>query len=88
MSNFDLVIHGGTLVFTDEAVPGDIGVLDGKIAAIAAPGMLRNGGRTIDATDLHVFPGAIDPHVHLQTFQSTFGLLPGLLPMGAGGGSA
>ena len=72
MSNFDLVIHGGTLVFTDEAVPGDIGVRDGKIAAIAAPGMLGNGSRTIDATDLHVFPGAIDPHVHLQTFQSTF----------------
>ena len=72
MSKFDLVIHGGTLVFTDEAVPGDIGVKDGKIAAIAAPGMLGNGTRTIDATDLHVFPGAVDPHVHLQTFQSPF----------------
>ena len=55
MSNFDLVIHGGTLVFADEAVPGDIGVSDGKIAPISAPGMLGNGARTIDATDLHVF---------------------------------
>ena len=72
MTSFDLVVRGGTLVFADEAIHGDIGVTDGKIAAIAAAGALSNGNRVVDATDLHVFPGIIDPHVHLQTFQSPF----------------
>ena len=72
MPSFDLVISGGTVVLPDDASPGDIGVVDGKIAAVAAPGSLSEATRTIDATDLHVFPGTIDPHVHLQTFQSPF----------------
>ena len=72
MSDLDLVIRGGDIVVPEGVRPGDIGIRDGKIAAIAAPGTLADGTRTIDATGLHVFPGIIDPHVHLQTFQSGF----------------
>jgi D-hydantoinase len=72
LSDFDLVITGGRVVFPDGVVPADVASRDGRIAAIGDPGSLGSARRTIDADGLHVFPGIIDPHVHLQTFQNTF----------------
>ena len=53
---FDLVFKGGTLVNHAGEGLADIGVRDGRIAAI---GDIAAGaaGETIDATGLHILPG-------------------------------
>jgi dihydropyrimidinase len=68
----DLLIKGGRVVFPDGVVTADVSVDNGVIAGIGEPGTLGEARRTIDADGLHVFPGIIDPHVHLQTFQDPF----------------
>ncbi len=61
--HFDLLIRGGTAVLPWGEDAADIGVRDGRIAAIGASG---TADQVIDATGLHVLPGLIDPHVHLR----------------------
>jgi D-hydantoinase len=78
LSDFDLVIRGGRVVSPDGVVQADVAARDGRIAAIGEPGSLTGDGQTIDADGLHVFPGIIDPHVHLQTFQDPFDVNVGL----------
>jgi dihydroorotase-like cyclic amidohydrolase len=64
MSAFDLAITGGTIVNADGSRRADIGILDGRIAAVAEPGTPLPAARTIDATGRHLLPGAIDVHSH------------------------
>ena len=62
---FDLLITGGTVVTPSEAAALDIGVQDGRIAAIAAPGTLTDDAtQTLDASGRIVTPGGIEPHIH------------------------
>ena len=64
--SYDLLIRGGRAVLpggTVEAV--DIAVSDGLIAALLAPGTAVDATETLEATGLHVLPGAIDAHLHL-----------------------
>jgi D-hydantoinase len=68
----DLLIRGGKLVLPDGVVQADVAARDGRISAIGEPGSLPGAARVIEADGLHVFPGIIDPHVHLQTFQDPF----------------
>jgi dihydropyrimidinase len=68
----DLLITGGRVVFPFGIRRADIAVSEGRIQAVAEPGTLDRQGRVIDASDLHVLPGIIDPHVHLQTFRDPF----------------
>jgi dihydroorotase len=60
---YDLVIRGGTLVLPWGETQADVGVRDGRIAAI---GGTIEADETIDAAGLHVLPGLIDPHVHFR----------------------
>ncbi|CAN0442720.1 unnamed protein product, partial [Discosporangium mesarthrocarpum] len=62
----DLVISGGTLVFPDAEVDASIAVKDGKIMAIGAADAMPAAEETLDATGMHVLPGAIDAHVHFR----------------------
>ena len=64
---FDLVIKNGTLIipFTGE-VKADIGVKDGKIAAI---GVDLSGEKNIDARGKYVAPGAVDAHFHIGIYR-------------------
>ncbi|MFL9823768.1 dihydroorotase [Rhodoplanes sp. SY1] len=62
----DLVITNGLLVSPDTTTAADIAVDQGRIVAIGAPGTLPPARETIDATGLHVIPGAIDVHVHFR----------------------
>lgn len=62
LGTFDLVIRGGTLVTAADAYPGDLGITDGKIAAL---GLGLRGRRELDAAGMLVIPGGVDPHVHL-----------------------
>jgi dihydropyrimidinase len=61
---YDLVIRGGTLVTPAETYTADIGIRDG---IIQAHGRNLSGAQTLDAAGLLVLPGAVDPHVHLET---------------------
>jgi dihydropyrimidinase len=63
MSNFDMIIRGGTVVTGDAAVPCDIGVREGRIAALGED--LGSAGRIVDAKGKIVLPGGIDSHVHI-----------------------
>ena len=66
---FDLAVKGGTVVDGTGAPsrPADVGVRDGRIVAIAAPGALDEPARqTIDADGLVVAPGFVDIHTHLD----------------------
>lgn len=64
---FDTLIANGTLVTACGRTPADIGITNGRIAAIAAPGQIPPGAaaRTVDAEGLVILPGLIDVHVHL-----------------------
>ncbi|HNY03664.1 MAG TPA: dihydropyrimidinase [Bacteroidales bacterium] len=60
------LIVNGTLVSRDSAIPGDLLIENGKISAAGAIGTHdRPGIPVIDAAGKYLFPGAIDPHVHL-----------------------
>jgi N-acyl-D-glutamate deacylase len=61
---FDLVIQNGHIVDPESGWdgPGNIGVTDGKIAAISKDSL--EGARVIDATGQYVSPGFIDLHSH------------------------
>jgi N-acyl-D-aspartate/D-glutamate deacylase len=62
----DLVIRGGTVVDGTgaEAVRADVGVTDGRIAAIGK--IAERGAREIDAEGQVVTPGFIDGHTHMD----------------------
>jgi N-acyl-D-amino-acid deacylase len=63
----DLLIKNGTIVDGTgrERYRADLLVVDGKIAEIGEIGSIRNGAaRILDASDLVVAPGFIDPHTH------------------------
>ena len=62
----DLVIHGGNLVFPDGIVAASIAVAGGRIQAVGAPDAMPAAAETMDATGLHLLPGAIDVHVHFR----------------------
>ncbi len=63
--NYDLLLKGGTCVFAWGEAEADIGVRGGKIATIGAPGN-ATATEVIDARNLQILPGLIDPHVHLR----------------------
>lgn len=62
--DYDLLIRHGNVVLPGDVRRVDVGVRDGKIAALAPelPGTAR---RTIDASRKLVFPGFIDAHTHM-----------------------
>lgn len=66
MSAYDLLIRDGLLVDDRGVRPGDIAIRGGKIAAIAAPGVLDDADRTLSAEGQLVLPGGIDAHVHFD----------------------
>jgi len=68
VAEFDLVVRGGTLATSERTFEADIGVKDGRIAAIDAG--LR-GGQEIDARGRLVTPGGVDSHCHVEQLSST-----------------
>ena len=68
-----LLIQNATLILPDRVVEGDLRVSGGSISTIAPGGGLDAGSNeaVIDATGLHLLPGAIDPHVHFREPGST-----------------
>jgi len=65
MSQYDLLIRNGMLVTEEGVVQADLAIADERIAAIT-PELEGTAKEAIDATGLHVFPGAIDAHLHFN----------------------
>ena len=63
MAVFDLVIKNGKIITAGETLEADLAIRNGKIDCL---GKNLSGDREIDAANLLVLPGAVDPHVHLQ----------------------
>src|SRR5476651_1301393 len=88
MKSLDFILRGGTVVTHEDERVADIGVVDGKIAALEA-GLNSSAGKTIDATGLHIFPGLIDAHVHFNEpgRADWEGIETGSRALAAGGGT-
>ena len=69
--------------------PLDVGVADGLIAALG-PELARSAAEEIDATGLHVLPGVVDAHVHMNEPGRTDweGFETGTRALAAGGATA
>jgi dihydroorotase len=63
MPTYDLILRNGTAYTPGGPIKADIGVRDGKIAAIGIPG---DAGEAIDCTGLTILPGVIDSQVHFR----------------------
>ncbi len=66
MDAFDLVIENGTVVTATTRFAATVAIADGRIAAIAAPGVALPARRRIDAKGLHVLPGLWHVHCHFR----------------------
>src|SRR5579863_2206282 len=63
---FDTLIRNGTIVTATDMYLGDVGILDGKIAAIGKDLSVENAKNVIEARGRYVMPGGIDVHTHLD----------------------
>ncbi|MHA6643240.1 dihydroorotase [Mesorhizobium sp. A623] len=64
-ATYDLILTGGTVVNHDGRGARDIGVRNGRIAAIGDLGQ-ASAGETVDCSGLHILPGVIDSQVHFR----------------------
>lgn len=65
----DILIANGNVVFPGQDVQSvNIGIRGERIAGFYDAGEQPPAKEVVDATGLHVFPGAIDPHVHLGIY--------------------
>jgi dihydroorotase len=64
---FDLVLKGGRVVDAKNRISRalDVGIKDGKIAAVAAELDSKDALKTVDVAGLLVSPGLVDIHVHV-----------------------
>jgi allantoinase len=58
-----VLFRGGTVVSAHATRRADVRVADGRIVEVAT-GVRPQGDAVIDVDGLHLFPGAVDPHVH------------------------
>ncbi|ETX27480.1 dihydropyrimidinase [Roseivivax isoporae] len=68
---FDLVITGGTVATASDTFRADIGITDGRIAAL---GHELQGRDRIDASGRLVLPGGIEAHCHIAQESATGGM--------------
>lgn len=65
----ELLIKNGSVVFPGVGVQKvDVGVVDGKIVGFYKNSADIEAKKVIDATNLHIFPGVIDPHMHIGIY--------------------
>ena len=62
-----ILIHGGTIATSEKIIRSDIYIEKGKIASIGTqPEIGFMPDKIIDASGKFIFPGGIDPHVHMH----------------------
>jgi dihydropyrimidinase len=59
-------VTGGTVVTPAGALPADVVIRHGKIAALTEPGAAPVQADRLDATGCFVLPGGVDPHCHVM----------------------
>ena len=70
MSRYDTVVTGGRLVLAGHGVVEcDIGIRDGRIAALADDLGAADGGEHVDASGRVVLPGGVDSHFHIGIYR-------------------
>ncbi|MGP3712036.1 dihydroorotase [Brucella sp. RRSP16] len=62
---FDTILKGATIVNHDGIGQRDIGIRNGRIAAIGSLAT-HAAGEVIDCTGLHILPGVVDSQVHFR----------------------
>ncbi len=62
---YDLILKGGIVVNHDGEGARDLGIRDGRFAAIGELSR-ASAGEVIDCRGLHLLPGVIDSHVHFR----------------------
>jgi allantoinase len=62
----DLVIRGAMVVSPDAMFSASVAVAGGRIVAIGEQASMPPALETLDATGMHLLPGAIDSHVHFR----------------------
>ncbi len=68
----ELLIKNGTVVTADAQFAADVLCRDGVIVEVG-PGLKAPDAEVVDAAGKYVFPGFIDPHVHIYLpFMGTF----------------
>lgn len=74
--HYDLVVSGDRIIDPDSGHdgPAQIGIIDGRIAAMASELEPHTSDETVDAGDRIVAPGLIDLHVHVYEWVTNFGL--------------
>ena len=72
MKQFDTIIHGGTVITAVDSMHCDVGIRDGRIAALGHD--LGAAQRDIDATGMLVLPGGVEGHCHIEQM-SSFGMM-------------
>lgn len=60
----DLVIRNGTVVTAGGRARAHVGIENGRVVQVG--GTMPKAPHEIDATDMYVLPGGVDPHVHLN----------------------
>jgi dihydropyrimidinase len=61
-----LLISGGMIYTSDRSFTGNILIRDGRIEEVAEQFEIPYKCQVIDAEGMMIFPGGIDPHVHLE----------------------
>ncbi len=64
MPDYDLAIRGGLVATGYGTARCDIGVRNGRIAAIAES--IKDAAQVIEADGLLVLPGGVDSHCHIE----------------------
>lgn len=62
----DLVIRNGKVVSPEEVIDAGVAIKDGRILAIGDADAMPQAKETLDASRMHILPGAIDVHVHFR----------------------
>jgi allantoinase len=85
----DVIFRGGHLVTADAVVRADVGIRDGVVEKIETE-IADAATEVVDASGLHLFPGAIDAHVHFNEPGRTEweGFASGSSALSVGGGTA
>ncbi len=87
--HFDLILKNGTAVLPGATTKADIGIIQGRIAAIGDLGAAKTA-ETLDCKGLHILPGVIDTQVHFREpgLDHKENLETGMMAAAAGGVTA